>query len=60
MSARHHSSRPDHWAHPRPHRDPSLRRKHYGPVQPMEYDEPSLLSRARGALLRLLKTEGRL
>jgi len=31
-----HSSAPDSWSCPRPIRDPSLRRHHYGKIQPME------------------------
>lgn len=37
------SSPPDHWTMPRPHRDPSLRLRQYGRIQPM--DEPGLLGR---------------
>lgn len=54
------SSPPCPWHHPRPHRDPSLRLKKHGRVQPMQYDEPGLLRRAGGAVMRLLKAEGRL
>ena len=42
------SSPPCPWHHPRPHRDPSLRLKKHGRVQPMQYDEPGLLRRAGG------------
>lgn len=41
-----HSSRPDNWVHPRPHRDASLRRMAHGPIQPMEH--PGLLARLFG------------
>lgn len=58
--SRYTKSRPDHWNEPRPHRDPSLRLKKHGRVQPMQYDEPGLLRRAGGTLLRLFKAEGRL
>jgi hypothetical protein len=40
------SSRPDGWTMPRPHRDPSLRYRMHGPIQPME--EPSFLARLFG------------
>jgi len=43
-----HSSRTDGWTSPRPHSDPTLRRMHYGPIQPMQ-------QRERGFLARLLK-----
>ena len=33
-----HSSRPDSWTQPRAHRDPGLRRMHYGRIQPMEQE----------------------
>ena len=42
-----HSSRTDSWSSPRPYRDPTLRRMHYGPIQPMQ--------RERGFLARLLR-----
>jgi hypothetical protein len=29
------TSRPDRWSSPRPHLDATVRRMHYGPVQPM-------------------------
>ncbi|MBD2842038.1 MULTISPECIES: hypothetical protein [Erythrobacter] len=41
------SSAPDPWTQPRPFRDPTLRRYHYGKIQPME--EP------RGFFARLLR-----
>ena len=37
------SSRPDHWVHPQPYRDASMRYQIHGPIRPME--EPSLLER---------------
>ena len=40
-----HSSQPDRWTTPRPHSDPSLRRMHYGAIQPMETKRPSILRR---------------
>lgn len=39
------SSRPDRWAVPRAYTDPSLRRMHYGPIQPMAREPGSLLAR---------------
>lgn len=30
-----HSSKPDHWVSPRPHRDPTVRAMAYGRVRPM-------------------------
>lgn len=38
-------SGPDHWSSPRPYRDPSLRRHHYGKIQPMEEDRPGFFAR---------------
>ena len=38
-SLRYHSSAPDPWTLPRPHRDPHLRLLHHGEIQPMT--EPS-------------------
>lgn len=38
------SSRPDSWTNPRPHSDASLRRRAYGPIQPMD-EERGLLWR---------------
>jgi hypothetical protein len=35
---RFHSSAADSWTQPRAHRDPGLRRMHYGRIQPMEQD----------------------
>ena len=35
--ARFTSSRPPEWVLPRPHRDPTLRRQHFGPLVPMDY-----------------------
>lgn len=40
------SSRTDHWNHPRPHSDASLRRQAYGKVRPMQ--EASWLERLLG------------
>lgn len=42
------SSRADRWVAPRAYTDPSLRRLHYGPIQPMATSE-------RGFLARLLR-----
>jgi len=42
-----HSSRPDTWSSPRPVSNPLLRRKHFGPVRPMNEE--------RGFLARLLR-----
>lgn len=44
-----HTSRPDSWSSPRPHRDPGLRRLTYGPLVPMDSDRPSLWQRLLGA-----------
>lgn len=41
-----HSSRPDQWTMPRPHRDASLRFHKHGRIQPMH--QPSLLERLFG------------
>jgi hypothetical protein len=30
---------------PRPHRDAGERMKHYGPIEPMQYDEPGMFAR---------------
>lgn len=38
-------SGPDHWSSPRPYRDPSLRRYHYGKIQPMEDERPGFFAR---------------
>lgn len=43
-----HSSRPDAWSSPRPVSNPLLRRKHYGPIRPMER-EPGFLARLLSA-----------
>jgi len=40
------SSSPDTWTHPRSHQDPELRRRKFGPIQPM--DKPGLLARLLG------------
>ena len=40
------TSKPDPWLSPRPYTDASLRRRDYGPVQPMH--EPSWLERLLG------------
>jgi len=45
-----HSSRTDGWTSPRPHRDPTLRRMHYGPIQPMDQPRWNLLARLLRAL----------
>lgn len=50
------SSPPCPWHHPRPHRDPSLRLKQHGRVQPMQYDEAG---RFRQFMRRLMRSEGR-
>jgi len=42
------SSRPDKWVMPRPYSDPSLRKRAYGPIRPME--EPGLFERLWRAL----------
>jgi len=43
------TSRPDTWILPRPHRDPSMRLMTYGPLVPMEGDQPSFWQRLLGA-----------
>ena len=45
-SARFTSSRPPEWVLPRPHRDPGMRRQHFGPLVPME-QPPSLTSKEK-------------
>lgn len=42
-----HTSRPDKWSSPRPHSDPSIRRKKHGRIQPMA--RPGLLERLFGS-----------
>lgn len=44
------SSPTDSWSSPRPHRDPTLRRIHYGPILPMEDRRKSLLARLLKAI----------
>ena len=44
------SSRSDQWTSPRPYSDASLRYRAHGPVQPMDYAQPSLLTRALARL----------
>lgn len=39
------SSRPDKWIAPRSYSDPTLRRMHYGPIQPMASPQRSFLAR---------------
>jgi hypothetical protein len=39
------SSRPTESVLPRPHRDAGERMKHYGPIEPMQYDEPGMFAR---------------
>ncbi|MFN2100904.1 hypothetical protein [Altererythrobacter sp. MF3-039] len=39
------SSQPDRWINPRPHSDPTLRRMHYGAIQPMVTRRPGILRR---------------
>ena len=40
-----HGSAPDKWSSPRPYTDPSLRRYHYGKIQPMQEDRQGFLAR---------------
>ena len=42
------SSQPDRWVNPKPYSDSSLRLKHHGRIQPMDY-EPGFLARLFGA-----------
>jgi len=42
------TSRPDKWVNPRPYRDPSLRLRRNGPIQPMETGEIGILARLFG------------
>lgn len=44
-----HSSRPNEWVSPRAYRDPTLRRMHYGAIQPMERKRTTLLDLFMGA-----------
>lgn len=44
-----HSSAPDTWTLPRPHRDASTRMHKHGPVLPMEYDNNPYSMRMRVA-----------
>ena len=39
------SSRPNQWVSPRAYSDPSLRRMHYGAIQPMQSQRTSLFAR---------------
>ena len=43
------SSRPDTWILPRPHRDPGMRLMTYGPLVPMDTDQPGFWQRLLGA-----------
>lgn len=46
--SRYTSSQPDRWNSPRPYSDPSLRRYHYGDIQPMLQARKPLLARLLG------------
>lgn len=43
------TSRPDAWILPRPHRDPGMRLMTYGPLVPMDDDQPGFWRRLLGS-----------